>query len=163
MGAEREQPAGAHGVARPTKVQGFQARIVRGALTRNRRFILYCVIGASGASLDFLIYSVLLKAGVVTNVQAANAPGYVSGTLLSFFLNAHYNFQTRDRVGLRLVSFCTVALLGYAASAGTLYVLVTRYGLNKYLSKLATLAVVVALQYNLNRLISFRKSPPAKT
>jgi putative flippase GtrA len=133
----------------------------RDILSRNRQFILYCVIGASGVTLDFLVYSLLIKTAVL-EYQAANAVGYTSGTLLSFFLNAHFNFKTRDRVALRLFSFCMVALLGWAASAGTLYVLVARLGLDKYLSKLATLVVVVALQYNLNRLISFRKSPPAK-
>ena len=134
---------------------------MKGTFSRNRQFILYCAIGASGAALDFLVYSLLLKTTAL-HYQAANAVGYASGTLLSFFLNAHYNFKTRDRVALRLVSFCTVALLGWAASAGTLYLLVARLGLDKYLSKLVTLAVVVALQYNLNRLISFRKSPPVK-
>jgi putative flippase GtrA len=134
---------------------------VKEIFSRNRQFILYCAIGASGAALDFLIYSLLLKAAAL-NYQAANAAGYASGTLLSFFLNAYCNFKTRDRLALRLISFCTVALIGYAASAGTLYMLVARFGLDKYLSKLLTLAVVVALQYNLNRLISFRKSPSAK-
>jgi putative flippase GtrA len=119
------------------------------------------VIGASGVTLDFLVYSLLVKTAVL-EYQAANAAGYASGTLLSFFLNAHLNFKTRDRIALRLFSFCAVALLGWAASVGSLYVLVARLGLDKYLSKLATLAVVVALQYNLNRLLSFRKSPPAK-
>ena len=134
---------------------------VKELFSRNRRFVLYCVIGASGMALDFSLYSFLVKSAAL-NYQAANAAGYASGTLLSFFLNAHYNFKTRDWLALRLFSFCAVALLGYAASAGTLYLLVARFGLDKYLSKLATLAVVVALQYNLNRLISFRKSPPAK-
>jgi putative flippase GtrA len=134
---------------------------VKEIFPRNRQFILYCVIGASGVTLDFLVYSLLVKTAVL-EYQAANAVGYTSGTLLSFFLNARFNFKTRDRVALRLFSFCMVALLGWAASAGTLYVLVARLGLDKYLSKLATLVVVVALQYNLNRLISFRKSPPAK-
>jgi putative flippase GtrA len=134
---------------------------VKEIFPRNRQFILYCVIGASGVTLDFLVYSLLVKTAAL-EYQAANAAGYTSGTLLSFFLNARFNFKTRDRVALRLFSFCMVALLGWAASAGTLYVLVARLGLDKYLSKLATLAVVVALQYNLNRLISFRKSPPAK-
>jgi len=32
------------------------------------------------------------------------------------------------------------------------------YGCNEYLSKAAALVVVVILQYNLNRLFSFRKS-----
>ena len=128
---------------------------------RNRQFLLYCAIGASGVTLDFSVYSLMLKSAAL-DYQAANAAGYAAGTLLSFFLNAHFNFKTRDWLALRLFSFCTVALLGYAASAGTLYLLVARLGLDKYLSKLVTLAVVVALQYNLNRLVSFRKSPPAK-
>jgi len=134
---------------------------VKELFARNRRFFLYCVIGASGATLDFSIYSLLVGTGLL-GVQPANAAGYASGTLLSFFLNAHLNFKTRDWLALRLASFCTVALLGYAASAATLYLLVTRFELDKYLSKLATLAVVVVLQYNLNRLISFRKSPAAE-
>ncbi len=129
--------------------------------SRNEQLILYCVIGASGATLDFLVYSLLVKTALL-QYQAANAVGYTSGTLLSFFLNAHFNFKTRDWLALRLLSFCTVALLGWATSAGTLYLLVHRLGLDKYLSKLATMVVVVALQYNLNRLISFRQSPPAK-
>ena len=129
---------------------------------RNRQFILYCIIGASGVSLDFLVYSILLRTGNV-QYQAANAVSYSSGTLLSFFLNAGFNFKVRNRLALRLLSFCLVASLGWAVSAGTLYLLVNRAGLDKYLSKLLTLIIVVVLQYNLNRLISFRKSASTKS
>ena len=131
-------------------------------LRRNRQFILYCVIGASGVTLDFLVYSALLKSGVL-QYQAANAVGYASGTLLSFFLNAHFNFRVRDRLAARLLSFCFVAFLGWAASAGTLYLLVNRAGMNKYISKVGALVIVVIVQYNLNRLISFRKTAPLKS
>lgn len=130
-------------------------------ISRNRQFLLYCVIGGAGVTLDFLVYSLLLKTTTL-HYQAANAAGYAAGTLLSFFLNAHFNFKTHDWLALRLFYFSVVALLGYATSAGTLYLLIARWGLDKYLAKLLTLAVVVALQYNLNRLISFRKSPFAK-
>lgn len=131
-------------------------------LVRNRQFVLYCIIGASGVTLDFLVYSILLRTGTL-QYQAANACGYISGTLLSFFLNARFNFKVQDRMAERLLSFCLVAFLGWVASAGTLYLLVHRAGFDKYLSKLATLAIAVGLQYNLNRLISFRKSIPAKS
>ena len=123
----------------------------------NRQFVLYCVIGASCASLDFLLYSFLVWLEV--HHQIANAIGYTSGTVLSFLLNARFNFRTRDWLTLRFLSFCSVAFLGWAASsAGILYATVDRLGWNKYLAKLATIVVVVLLQYNLNRLISFRKS-----
>ena len=131
--------------------------IVKEFFFRNRQFILYCIIGGSGVTLDFSVYSLSLRSPAI-GYQTANALGYASGTLLSFFLNAHYNFKTRDRLSLRLAVFCTVAALGWLVSAGTLYVLVMRTGIDKYVAKVITLAVVVILQYNLNRLISFRKS-----
>jgi putative flippase GtrA len=126
-------------------------------IPRNRQFLLYCVIGASGVLLDFCTYSLLLNTAAF-NYQAANAAGYAAGTLLSFFLNAHFNFQTRDRLPLRLLLFSTVALLGWTASAVLLYLMVARFGVNKYWAKLGTLVVVLLLQFNLNRLISFRKT-----
>ena len=124
---------------------------------RNRQFILYCLIGGTGVTLDFLVYSTLVgMAG--WHVQYANALGYACGTVLSFILNARYNFKASDRLAIRFLCFCFVALLGWLASAGALYLLVDRFGLDKYLAKLATIGVVVMVQYNLNRLLSFRKN-----
>ena len=129
-------------------------------LLNKRQFVLYCIIGLSGAMLDFLVYSALVKWGGV-HYQIANAIGYTSGTLLSFTLNVLFNFKTRDWLPLRFLSFCAVAFIGWACSAGILYVTVGVLKLDKYVAKLATMAVVVLLQYNLNRLVSFRKLPPA--
>ncbi len=124
---------------------------------RNRQFMLYCVIGASGVTLGFGIYALLVKTGLL-GYQAANAVSYTSGTLLSFVLNARFNFRVMDKAALRLLSFFSVAFLGWLASAGLLYLLIGRYGFDKYRSQLATLVIVVLLQYNCNRLISFRKT-----
>lgn len=126
-------------------------------LFQNRQFFLYCVIGVSGTLLDFTIYSALVHARLL-DYQAANAIGYASGTLLSFTLNARFNFRVTDRLARRLVCFFGVALLGWSISAGLLHWLIGGYGFNKYLSKMATLVAVMLVQYNLNRWFSFRKS-----
>jgi putative flippase GtrA len=126
-------------------------------LLQKRRFVFYCLIGASGVGLDFGVYSLLVKTGLF-DYQAANAVGYSSGTLLSFFLNARYNFRVTDRIALRLACFFGVAFVGWLASAVTLHLLIEILGWDKYQAKAATLAIVVLLQYNLNRLISFRKT-----
>lgn len=126
-------------------------------LLQNRQFLLYCIIGFSGVGLDFGIFSLLIKNKTI-DYQAANAVGYASGTLLSFILNAKFNFRVTDKIALRLLSFFGVAFLGYLASAATLQLLVGHFDFNKYLAKFATLVVVVLLQYNLNRLLSFRKT-----
>lgn len=126
-------------------------------LYQNRQFLLYCVIGMSGTALDFSVYSLLLKSRLL-DYQAANAIGYASGTLLSFILNARFNFRVSDRIVQRLVCFFGVALLGWSISAGLLYEFIGNWHCNKYLSKLGTLVVVVLVQFNLNRWFSFRKS-----
>jgi len=130
---------------------------VKNFLLQKKQFLLYCVIGASGVTLDFGIYSLLVKTRLL-DYQAANAVGYASGTLLSFILNARFNFRVTDKIALRLLSFFSIAFLGWLVSAGLLHLLIGHYGFDKYLSKFATLVVVVLLQYNLNRLLSFRKT-----
>jgi putative flippase GtrA len=130
---------------------------VKKILLQKKQFLLYCVIGASGVTLDFGIYSLLVKTRLL-DYQAANAVGYSSGTLLSFILNARFNFRVTDKIPLRLVSFFSIAFLGWLVSAGLLHLLIGRFNFDKYLSKFATLIVVVLLQYNLNRLLSFRKA-----
>ena len=126
-------------------------------LLLKKQFLLYCLIGASGVALDFGTYSLLIRSGLL-DYQAANAISYASGTLLSFILNAWFNFRVTDRIALRLASFFGVAFLGWLVSAALLNVLVGHYGFDRYLSKFATLVIVVLLQYNLNRLLSFRKA-----
>ena len=126
-------------------------------LLQKRQFLLYCVIGSVGSTLDFCIYSQLVHAGLA-NYQAANAIGYASGTVLSFTLNAWLNFRITDRIAVRLARFLGVGTLGWLVSAGLLHLLIGSWGLNKYAAKLAVLGVIVLLQYNLNRLVSFRKT-----
>ncbi len=130
---------------------------MKSLLLRQRQFLLYCAIGAGGVSLDFGIYSWLVHNGLL-DYQAANACGYASGTLLSFLLNARFNFRVTDKLAWRLAIFLGVALLGWLVSAGLLHLLIGGCGFNKYSSKLAVLVVVVLLQYNLNRVFSFRKA-----
>ena len=84
-----------------------------------QQLVLYCVIGFSGGGLDFCFYSLLVVTKLL-DYQAANAIGYASGTLLSFILNAKFNFRVTDRIALRLLSFFGVAALGYLASRGLL-------------------------------------------
>ena len=126
-------------------------------LLQKKQFVFYCLIGFSGAGLHTLTYCCLVRSGILT-VQPAYAIGYASGTLLSFFLNARYNFETGDKTLLRLVSFFSVAFLGWGVSAALLYLLVNQLAINKILALFPTILFVALLQYNLNRLISFRKS-----
>ena len=89
--------------------------------------------------------------------QLANAIGYGVGTIISFVLNARYNFRTHDKPFARLACFFLVALLGWATAAGLLALLVGHYRVNALFAYVIVILVVLFLQYNLNRLLSFRK------
>jgi putative flippase GtrA len=126
-------------------------------LRTKQTFLTYCAIGLAGVGIDFIVYSLLLRLSIVS-YQVANAMGYLGGTLLSFALNSRYNFRISDKLGRRFALFLSVGLLGYATSVVALHGLIERAGFDPYLSKVATLIAVVPIQYNVNRLISFRKS-----
>lgn len=130
---------------------------LRTLLAEKRQFLTYCLIGFSGVGLDLLTFSLLVTV-FSTHHQTANGIAYVLGTTNNFFLNVRFNFRTRDRLLARFVSFQMVGLLGLATSAGMLWVLVDRLLLGPIPAKLATLFVVLFLQYNLNRLVSFRST-----
>ena len=127
-------------------------------LLQNKQFLLYCTLGGCGAFLSSITFTLLVKFTGKQNYQAANAIAYAVGTALSFTLNLRYNFRVADRPGWRCLSFFGVALAGLAASAGILRLLIGRFGWNEYLAYFGSLVVVVILQYNLNRRLSFRKT-----
>ena len=130
---------------------------MKNRLLQNKQFLLYCVIGGSGTALTCLLYALLVKYAA-QSVQVANAIGYSAGTLLSFVLNAWFNFRVSDKIAQRLAAFFGVAFLGWLASAGLLHVLVGQWHWNAFSAYVIVILAVLLLQYNLNRLFSFRKT-----
>ncbi|MBF0332547.1 MAG: GtrA family protein [Alphaproteobacteria bacterium] len=117
------------------------------------QFFRYALCGGAGVASDYGFY--LLTLWLDGHYQLANVGGYALGTLVSFFLNRVVTFGVRDRVGRRLALFFAVAGTGFAVSAGLLWLLVDAAGVGPALAKGATLPVVVALQFTLNRRITF--------
>ena len=126
-----------------------------------RQFLLYCLIGMTGATTDFFTYSALLKWGAM-HYQSANAIGYACGGLVSFGLNARFNFKTGDFLLLRFALFWVAALLGWLSSAALLFLAIDHFGLNQYVAKIGTIFVVVVIQYEFNRRISFKRFGPLR-
>lgn len=122
----------------------------------NQKLITYAFFGGTGVLSDIGIYTLLISMGL--NYQIANASGYLTGTLLSFFLNRHYTFKVKDKIVKRLMSFLLVAFVGYLSSAFLLYVLVERLSMDAILAKISTLFFVLIIQFTLNKKITFKES-----
>lgn len=124
---------------------------------KNRRtFLLYCLIGVTGVSIDYGSFLLLVN-WLGVNYLLANAASTSLGIINNFFLNKFFNFKMHDRFWRRFVSFYAIGLLGLGVSTLLLYFIVVFLHVGPNYAKLATLIAVVIIQYNLNRMISFRK------
>lgn len=130
--------------------------LTRKIVCRYRELIVYCMIGCTGATLDFLIFAALTE-WTSLHYQGANFISVTFGIVNNFFWNHFFNFKTRDHILLRLGSFYCVGLFGWALSAGCLFVFIEKCGLNSLVAKLGTIFFVTVVQFCLNKFITFRK------
>lgn len=118
-------------------------------------FILYSIIGLSGVGIDYLSYAALLHI-FDWNYLTANILSTSLGITNNFILNAVLNFKVRDRLLTRFLTFYGVGLLGLAVTMLLMWCQVELAGLPPLLAKLFTIFIVVLLQYNMNKKLSFR-------
>lgn len=132
-------------------------QMLKNLLGRNRELIIYCIIGCMGAGLDFVAY-VIITGCVSLHYQLANFISVSLGIVNNFFWNRCLNFKTKDLLFARLASFYAVGMLGWALSAGCLWLLIEQMGINVFLAKLGTIFFVTIFQFSLNKTITFRRT-----
>lgn len=117
--------------------------------------INYCIIGCTGASLDFILFVVLTSYFGIF-YQYANFISISCGILNNFFLNAIFNFKRTSYFWYRMFSFYAVGMIGWAISSFLLYLLIEKLNLNTIIAKLSVIIVITCVQFFLNKLITFR-------
>ncbi len=119
-------------------------------------FVRYFIIGLSGAFLDFAVYSFLYGVFSV-NVLVANIIAGFVGFNNNFFLNAFFNFKTKENLITRYFSYFGVCVFGMVISSTFIYVTFSIMGFNAFLSKFLAMTLIFIVQYFLNKKITFRK------
>lgn len=123
-----------------------------------RQLVLYGFIGACCATLDFVSFSFFRHIG--TPLLLSNIASVHIGIGVSFLLNAFFNFKKTDYFLRRSLTFLGVGYFGLAISSGLLYFGVSVLGYPESVIKLATIIVVAAVQFILNKKISFKEMEP---
>jgi putative flippase GtrA len=116
---------------------------------------LYGVIGGGSAFLDFLLFTLMYKQFGM-NEYLANGISVHTGIAMSFILNRKFNFKKTDRVLFRAVSFYLTGLFGLALSQGLLW-LGGILLLPVVTVKFASVFIVAAVQFVINKLVAFNK------
>jgi len=124
-------------------------------LKKYRKFIIYGFIGVTGVTLDLIIFSALIKFSPIYYLLA-NIVSVSLGIINNFVLNVLFNFKVKNNLFRRFLNFYGVGMVGLLVSSIMLFILVSFFGLNVYLSKSIIILLVVVLQYNLNVRYSFK-------
>lgn len=120
-----------------------------------KNFIIYVGIGLMGLLVDlgifFVLYNILQVDPIIANIVSS-----ITAMSHNFILNSLFNFKKKDRLYIRLISFLIVGGLGLILSSFILSILIGPFGLNVNLAKLVALFIVVCLQYNFNKRLTFK-------
>lgn len=120
-----------------------------------RNLILYGIIGCCSSGLDFLLYTLFVSV-FGWHYILSNCISVLAGITTSFTLNRNFNFKVKDKTRKRFAIFLTVGLCGMMLSNLILYVCISMMSLNKIISKLLSIALVVFFQFLLNKYITFK-------
>ncbi len=122
---------------------------------RFRNLILYGIIGCCSSGLDFLLYTLFVSI-FGWHYIVSNCISVLAGIATSFVLNRNYNFKVKDKTKQRFSIFLTVGLCGMLLSNLILWVCISQLSLNKIISKLLSIVLVVFFQFLFNKYITFK-------
>lgn len=130
-------------------------QIIKTLYKRFHHLVLYGIIGSFSSGLDFLIYTLLVQL-VGLQYLVANCISVVAGISTSFYLNRNYNFKVKDHTKRRFSIFLTVGLCGLVMSNLILYLCIDNLGMDKLISKLLSIVLVVFFQFLVNKYLTFK-------
>lgn len=119
-----------------------------------REMFLYGVFGLTSAGMDTL--SFWWFSHTAMPVLIANFISVNIGITVSFFLNTFINFKKRSELGMRALKFYGIGYFGLALSTAIIFMGVTVMGQNRMLVKVISVFVAAAVQYVLNKFVTYR-------
>jgi putative flippase GtrA len=115
----------------------------------SKHFVVYCVIGLSGVSLDMLLfYALTTRLGL--HYEIAHMFGVSLGITNNFTWNALLNFKVRDRLLVRYAQFYAVGMVGMVLGMVLLYVFIEWMTVPVMVAKVLVVFFVTIVQYKLN-------------
>ncbi len=119
-----------------------------------KHFLYYIIIGTIATIVDTAIFY-YLNEWLSFPLILANGISLFVGILLSFFLNAHYNFHKKDKFTKRLLFFSIVLLVGMIVGTSLISLFINVFFMNIVLAKILSVMIAGVFQYIFNSKITF--------
>lgn len=121
----------------------------------HRRGFFFVLIGCQGLIVDIGTFYFLTTAGMY--LLLANFFSISCSLTHNFWLNALFNFKTHDRLLRRYASYYGIGMVGVGFTSVILWFFVTQLGYHELLVKITATVSVVAVQYQLHKIITFAR------
>ena len=120
------------------------------------RFIKFGMVGVINTLVNWIIFFILNALGMYYIL--ANIIAYILGTVNSYLWNTLWVFKYKDKASTETtIKFIILNLIGLGLNTGILYVLVDLCNLNKFIGLATTTAIVMIINYIVNKLWVFSK------
>lgn len=120
------------------------------------RFIKFGMVGVINTLVNWIIFFILNALGMYYIL--ANIIAYILGTVNSYLWNTLWVFKYKDKTSTETtIKFIILNLIGLGLNTGILYVLVDLCNLNKFIGLVITTAIVMIINYIVNKLWVFSK------
>jgi len=120
----------------------------------NAEFFRFLVTGAYATTLHYLVFWLGIS-GLSMNASLASGTGYLSGSVLSYFMNYYYTFDSkrphREAVGL----FYLIVATGFFINTGSFFMLTRRLSWNPWFAQVGATALALLWNFFFSRLFVF--------
>ena len=137
---------------------GYMKSLIRFTFIRYpilRNILLYGVFGLLAFVLDYGISVGLTKSVMKGTPEIASIIGNIAGFVFTFTTNTFWNFKTKGKFLLRAASYGGITLVGMGISTACIHLL--KGSIKFGLLKLLVLVFVSAIQFVLNKLITYNE------
>ena len=119
------------------------------------KILKFGVVGMSGMIIDFAV-TYLCKEKIRIHKYIANAIGFVMAASWNYTFNRIWTFESHNpHIGYEFFRFFIVSLLGLGINTLILWLFVSKFKQNFYVSKLFAIGVVMIWNFLINLLVTF--------
>lgn len=119
------------------------------------KFIKFGIVGLSGVLVDFG-FTFLCKEIIKIPKYISNAIGFTIAASSNYYFNRIWTYHSQNpEIAIEYSKFIVISLIGLGINTLILWILVSKFKKNFYISKLCAIAVVTVWNFIINTIFTF--------
>lgn len=132
--------------------------ILKKIINKNKDFIKYFLVGGLSALADFIIFAAFYY--IIKNWFISGLISFCIATFLNYYLSIKFVFESGKRLRKSQEAFLVylISFIGFTINQSILFLMIEKFNLNVYLSKIATTSIIFLWNFNGRKYFVFLKN-----